>query len=344
MEIAAIAHAVPDLVLTNDDAISMFRERNCRRFSADQLDRLEHAIRKGLSVAGTDKRRVTPPGQPVRDLVVKAAEHAMAEAQRGPADIDLILYVGIGRGWLEPAMASWVQRELGIKSATGFDVLDACASWLRGLEVAQAMLRTGRYSAALLVNSEAGMSEFANLELPRAEALGEYFATFTLGEAATATVLLPSEDRDFYFRFATYPDGFDLCLFPFRNVLSYAPEIGARGLEPNQFYAQSDRLVAKTTRRIVETYRADANINHGDYDVIFSHSASARAIEVIGVQLGLPMDKYVATHAEYGNTSSASIPLGMSLASKDGRLKRGDKVLAIAGSAGITAGFASFTY
>jgi 3-oxoacyl-[acyl-carrier-protein] synthase III len=344
MEMLAVAHAVPDLVLTNDDAIAMFRERNGSRFTAKELDALEAAIRRGLLIAGTQKRHVTPPGEPAKDLVVKAAKAALAQAKRASNEVDLIIFVGIGRGWLEPAMASWVQRELKIDGATGFDLLDACASWLRGLEVAQAMLRSGRYRTALLVNSEAGMSEFANLQLPRAEALAEYFATFTLGEAATATVLVPSPNHDFYFNFSTYPDGFDLCLFPFRNVLSYAPEIASRGLQPNQFYAQSDRLVARTTRRIVETYRADSKINHGNYDVFFSHSASARAIEIIAAQLGLPMDRYIPTHAEYGNTSSASIPLGMSLAIKDGRLARGNRVLAIAGSAGITAGFASFTF
>ncbi len=341
MQLAAIAHAVPELVLTNDGAISMFREQNRDRFSADQLDGLEAAIRWGLSVAGTERRRVTPPGKPARDLLLNAAERALAQARLRPADIDLILYVGIGRGWLEPAMASWVQRELGIPRATGFDLLDACASWLRGLEVAQAMLESGRYRAVLLVNSEAGMSEFANLELSDEKALTQNFAMFTLGEAATAAILVPSEEQ-IYFHFATYPDGFDLCLFPFRNVASYAPELAA--LRPNHFYAQSDRLVAKTTRRIVETYRADKTINHGNFDVFFSHSASARAIEVIASQLGLPMDKYVPTHADYGNTSSASIPLAMSLACGDGRLERGDRVLAISGSAGITVGFASFTF
>jgi 3-oxoacyl-[acyl-carrier-protein] synthase III len=344
MKIHAISHAVPELVLTNDQAIALFRDRNAGRFTAAQLDALERKICDGLKLAGTQKRHITPPGQSVRHLVLDAALDALTRANVAATDIDLIIYVGIGRGWLEPAMASWVQRELGVRDATGFDVVDACASWMRGLQVAQAMLQQDRYETVLLVNSEAGMSSFADVELQTEEALWQYFATFTLGEAATAAVLSRDASKPVYFNFRSFTDGFNLCLIPLANAVCYAPDIRELGIEPGRFYAQSDRLVSTTIRRIVETYRADPKINHGRYDVVFSHSASARAIEIIAAQTGLPIENYVPTHAEFGNTSSASIPLGMSLALRDDRLKRGDNVLAIAGSAGITVGFASFTF
>ncbi|WP_114009134.1 3-oxoacyl-[acyl-carrier-protein] synthase III C-terminal domain-containing protein [Cohaesibacter intestini] len=343
MKFHAITHAVPELVIDNDQALMMFRDRNHGHFSEQDLDEMERKIRAGLELTGIKKRHITPPGLPVGHLVLDAARRAMQEADTAPEDIDLVLYVGIGRGWLEPAMASWVQHELGLTKATGFDILDACASWMRGLDTAQAFLEQGHFKRVLLVNSEAGMSAFANLSLTDTTMMEQAFAIFTVGEAATATILSNANPEKAHIRLRTFPEGFDWCLIPLSNAACYAPDTIGK-LDPGRFYAASDKIVSTSIRRIVQTYRSDDHFNHGAYDIFFSHSASGKAIEIIAAQLGLPIEKYVSTHEEYGNTSSASIPLAMSLALEKGQLKRGDRALAVVGSAGVTIGLASFTF
>ena len=347
MKFLSIQHSVPDLVLTNDQAVALFEESNRTRIDATLLAEMTQKIYRALEMTGIKERRITPPGQPVGHLVVDAARRAMAESGTSPDEIDLVIYVGIGRGWLEPAMSSWLQHELGLHHATGFDLLDACASWMRGLDVANTFLKQGTYRKILLVNSEAGMSEFAKLSVEDSLSFDKTFAIFTVGEAATATLLAPGSDNDPdadpVIQFKTFPEAFDLCLIPLANARCYAAD-AVSGLDADRFYAISSKLVSTCVRHIVETYRGDGRLNHGNYDRVFSHSASAKAIEIISRQIGLPMELYFGTHEHYANTSSASIPLGMSLAREQGRLERGDRVLTMVGSAGVTVGLASFVF
>jgi len=96
--------------------------------------------------------------------------------------------------------------------------------------------------------------------------------------------------------------------------------------------------------KLVEVFESDPVLREGRYGIIFGHDASARVAKVLARKLGLPHESYFPTHAQYGNTVSATVPLGMSLAIKECKLQRGQRVLVIIGSSGITIGFASFTF
>jgi 3-oxoacyl-[acyl-carrier-protein] synthase-3 len=103
-------------------------------------------------------------------------------------------------------------------------------------------------------------------------------------------------------------------------------------------------LLAIAARKLIETFEGDANLAGPSYDLCVGHAATEKGSEVIRRRLGIPSEVYVPTHARFGNTVSASVPLGLSIALGEGRLRRGDRVLLIVAGAGISVGFASFTF
>src|SRR6476660_1013994 len=124
MKIAAVAHAVPTARITNEWTIRKIRDENIGRISAKELAALEDAVSGFLTSAGTETRYQLGEGEKAIDLVNRAARDALASAHLAPGDVDFVIYTGVGRGWLEPAMATAVNAELSLVNATGFDILD----------------------------------------------------------------------------------------------------------------------------------------------------------------------------------------------------------------------------
>jgi len=345
MKIESIGHAVPKTRLTNDDILAVFRERSKAAFADAEWSAIERRLNMFMELAGTETRHIATNGEGALDLAASAARIALDRAGLTADDIDLVVYASIARGWLEPCMAVAVQEKIGATNATCFDVLDACASWLRALHVVHGLVRSGAYRRVLIVSLESGMADFVRFTLPNSDVLKRYGAAVTLGEAATATVVSNiAEDDDFYFTFKTFSQGYDLCMLPLDNFEKYAPELKSDCLEPNRFMVESTKLIGDTVKHIVDVYQNDDRLNHGRYDICFTHAASLRATNVVFSAIGFPDALGYPTHHQYGNTAAASVPLAMSLAHDDDRLRRGHKVLIIVGSAGITVGFATFTF
>jgi 3-oxoacyl-[acyl-carrier-protein] synthase III len=330
LKILAVRHAVPDRRVTNDAVVEAIRERNRRHMDAVGLAAVETRLRRHLTLAGTDVRYLSDGRNPIH-YVRDAGEQALRAAGVPARAVDFLIYAGIGRAWLEPAMANAVQHQLGVVDATCFDVLDACASWLRALQIAHSFIRNRTYRLGMIVNCEVGLERFADLDLSQADDVEAKLAAFTIGEAATATVVTDDvPDDDFYFNFKNFGQHYGLCMIPLDDGM--------------RFFSQSRQLIRTTVKEIVRAYRADSNLSGATYDICFGHTASQKANEIIGRRLGLAAEIEFQTRADYGNTVAASIPLGMSLAIQQGRLRRGHRTLCIMGSAGITVGFAKFTF
>ena len=344
MRIDSVGYAVPGTSITNEQAFEMFASQNRQHYSDDEWASIERHLRLVVKAAGTRKRHVALNGESAIDIARRATLQALEDAGKSADEIDLIVYSSIARGWLEPCMAIAVQKEIGASNATCFDVLDACASWLRAAHVVHGMLQSGAYENALLVSLECGMFDYVRFDLPDADAARRYAAALTLGEAATATVLSRSDEDDFFFLFKTFADDYELCLLPLDNAHMYAPGLLDSDLSVRKFTADTNNIVSRTVGHIVDTFKSDERLSAGTYDICFSHAASMMAGHMVENALEMPETAYYPTHEEFGNTASASVPLAMGLAAERGQVKRGDKVLMIVGSAGITVGFATFTY
>lgn len=342
MRILDVQHAIPSRIVTNDEVVARLHTANGSRFSPDGVTQLETRVRRYLDHAGTRQRFVLAAGERAIDVALTAARAAL---HAHPTRIDFVIFAGVARGWLDPAMAHVFAHELGLDPLSCFDVVDGCASWLRALEVAEALLQTRRYDTGLIVNCECGLERYAAFELDSLDDLDHRRPMFTIGEAATATLVAKDPTGgDFTFRFRSSPAHHRLAVLGLDAMPSFLRDDPDPRCEPFRFFALSHELIPLASSKVVELFAATPEVAARPHTLCVTHAASERASRWVLRKLGVPWESYVNTHPLFGNTVAASIPLALSLALREGRLRRGDPVLAIAASAGITLGFSSFVY
>lgn len=343
MKIHAVTHAIPSRRLDNEFWRDQVRQQN-HHLGADALAVLDARITRFLAEAGTTIRYALADGETGLDLVGAAGRRALEIGGSSPREVDLVIYAGVARAWIEPAMAVAIHRELALSNAVAFDIQDACLSWLRALELARALTQSGSYRRILIVNCECGLMEYCDVRAASLDDFDHRMACLTIGEAATATLVGDENpDDDFYFTSRTYSENVDLCMIPLGNTSAFTRDLPRMPPGATGFYSHSPALISTAARKLIELFDGDARLRATQHDVCFGHAASEKAEHMIRRHLNVPSDSYLSTHAQFGNTVSASVPLGISLAIESGRLKPGDRALLVVGSAGISVALCSFT-
>ena len=343
MLIKAIAHALPSRRVTNDDLLEIVAPDDREDRAAVEEARAD--ISRYLESTGARARFHRGADDRAIDLGVSAARRSLDRGGVHPDELDLLIFVGVGRGFLEPATANVFQDALGLHRATCFDVMDACASWLRGMEVAHHMLQAGEYRCAMILNCECNFAEYSTPALRAGADFDEIVAGYTIGEAATATVVTrSSENREFYASFRNEGSRSSLCEIPLPSAEQFRVHAGTAARPPLRFTAKSRTLNAAATMALKRQFSDDSRLHGFDYDISFGHASSLPATRRVAKALGLDLEKHYEIFPEYGNTVSASIPLAMSLAYEEGRLNRGSRALLIVGSAGLTTAFGTIVF
>lgn len=347
MKFEAIEAAVPQKQITNDDILQMLMCANQNSMSALELNILIRSVKRFFTIAGTSTRYVRDKNQNASGLILNAASSALTEAKLEPSEIDLLIYVGIGRGFLEPATANVFQDLLKLTNATSFDLLDACASWVRAIHIAKALLKVGFYKKIMIINGEFIYNDNIenHLKFNSLRDLEHKFAIFTIGEAATASILSESDEEDeYYASFKTYGELRNLCMIPFPNVAQYNATEGDDKLKAFQFYSYSNQLLAEGSERMIEHFLNDREINAYSFDISFAHSASDHASDFVNKKCTQNTKALYKIHYKFGNTISASVPLAMATAIKEKKLKHNDRVMIGMASAGLTTGWTRFRF
>jgi 3-oxoacyl-[acyl-carrier-protein] synthase III len=347
MRFLAIEHELPSRQVTNQDVQDNVRAASARHLKPAELDQLAGLIDACFNSAGTRVRYHRAPDENATDLALRAGRRALGSAGIDPSDVDLLLYVGIGRGVIEPASATIYQDLLGLRRATAFDVLDACASWARALQLAHLFLQSGVYRTVMILNAEFVGRESSRYELRSVDEFAHWHPGVTIGEAATATVLTADNEPDeFESDFRTWGDKRDLCFVPLPSFEGYFGKSPSQRVEvkPLQFFSFGLRLMDFATRKLVEHYRDRPQYAAFEADHVFTHAASDGMTRFVVDQCRIVPDKVHLYHHIYANTISASMPLAMSDAMKKGKLQSGDRVLLLAASAGVTTGLVKFAF
>ena len=344
MKIRSVAHALPSRLVTNDDLVERVTERN-RELPPAELDGIRDYLRTQLERTGARTRFHRAEGQKAFDLGIAAANRALEQASMSREDIDLLIFTGVGRGFVEPATANVFQSELGLTNATCFDLLDACASWLRGVDVARHLLASGAYRHAMVLNCEANFAEYEPLKVSSRQDIELLWSGFTVGEAATATIVAAGDPHSQYR--ATFRNSgaylYD-CQIPLPHAAQFQNGHARAGIVPMLFQARPDALASAAVKQLHKQFFADPELQTFRYDVIFGHTVSVPVSQAVLRLLKLDADRFYEIFPEYGNVVSASLPLAMSLAQAEGRLKRGDRVLLVMGGAGLSTALSTFIY
>ena len=344
MRFAAVTHALPSRRVTNDELVQRLADRNRDTLSPTDVTAVCEYLDQQLRRAGARERCHREAGESALEFGRVAGRQALDEAGLSPASIDLLIYAGVGRGFVEPATANVFQHELGLARATCFDILDACASWLRAVDVARSLMGTGPYRTAMVLNCEFNFAEYEPAHVRSREEMEELWAGYTVGEAATATILTSDADPSYCASFANLGQHVSLCQIPLPHAAQFQNGGARADRLPLRFYAEPNPLAASATRQLERQYWSDDRFCGVDHDIVFGHSASVPVSRSVREKLKLDGALHYELFPHYGNTVSAALPLAMSLAHREGRLRRGHRVLLIMGGAGITTALGTFVF
>jgi 3-oxoacyl-[acyl-carrier-protein] synthase III len=346
MKIDSIGVRIPSRIITNDEILQMLAE-NSPEVSTLLLKTYQRIVKGLLSAAGSQLRRVRDEtkGEKASDFIVGAMTDALDKANLNPEDIDLLMYCGVGKGFLEPANAYFYAQKLGM-TASCFDIVDACMSWIRALEISYEFFKSGRYKHIMIANGEFNIFRgFPDNFKIRDLRMVEYtFPTYTIGEAASATILSPS-DVEWKFAYKSIPALADLCTIPldgYDNFVEPSKRLGRNGLHNfvsygRELFDAARKYLGPLVKELVQDLDAP--------DIYFPHAASDNAYLAASKDHSLPVEKMFAdVFPTYGNLVSASIPVGMDMALKAGRLKRGHNVVFCPASAGMVYSAVQFVY
>ncbi|HHQ49437.1 MAG TPA: 3-oxoacyl-ACP reductase [Acidobacteria bacterium] len=347
MRIESVKAAYPSRVVSNDDVLEMVSEHS-EASLGDELGEALKRIKFYLHYSGSNTRNWLAEGERPIDFVATAVESALAQAGVAADEIDVVVYVGIGRGFLEPGGAYHVAAALGLTRAHCFDVIDACMSWTRAMQLVQSLFRGSEYRRALVVNAEFNMYRGgaiypAVFKLPSVDAVEWTFPSFTLGEAATATVVEAEDDHPWRFEYSSRPDLADLCNIPIHGHEGYG--VGSDRIARNgvgRFTSFGFDLHAEGNPEIIEVYRR-LGVPREEIAAVYTHASSQREWSKMAEEVGIG-DRVWHIYSKAGNVVSASVPAAIASSIEAGRVERGDRLVGWVGSAGMSFCAYSFIY
>ncbi|WP_223649833.1 3-oxoacyl-ACP synthase III family protein [Hymenobacter psoromatis] len=321
-EIAGVGHYVPARVVKNAELEEMMATSD-----AWIQER-----------TGVQERRWFEEGKDTTaGMGAEAARRALAQAGLTVDDVQLIVFATLSPDYFFPGSGVLMQRELGMTgNVPALDVRNQCSGFIYGLSVADQFVRTGMYDTVLVVGSEIHSSGLD--KTPRGRAVSVIF-----GDGAGAVVLRPAREASHGIlsthlhaqgEFAEelivkepssnrenrtqYIFDHEQDLYPYmngQNVFKHAvvrfPQVITEALDQNGYQAQ-------------------------DIDLLIPHQANLRITQYVQQKMGLPDDKVFSNIQRYGNTTAASIPIALSEAVQEGRIKRGDLLCLAAFGSGFT--------
>lgn len=347
MKIASVQYQLPSRVVTNADILDAVMEHSKPTFEGD-LAVLRHSLSKLFDLTGSRERRILADGEKPIQLLRQAVERALDESGWKPSDVELVIYVGIGKGFIEPANATATAQALGMNNANCFDVVDACMSWMRGANIADLMIRSQQYSKIMIINEEFNHTLYGYPDLLQYSSMKEIeyrFAGLTIGEAASVTCVAgDGEPSSWNFTFKSRPDLADLCTIPnssYELFYDYPSDrVGRNGAY--NFTSYGKDLHDKGLPEMLNTID-QSGLVRDDIAAVVTHSSSSRFWHGVADKYNLA-DRFIDIFPTTGNVVSASVPVSLAVAEETGRLKRGDRVIGFIGSAGMSYCCFSFDY
>ena len=344
-KVLGLGSYVPDRVVKNEE-IPFLDEKHVRQ-ETQQSETSDEWIQRRT---GIQERRYVTEGTATSDLALQATKRALADANLEPKDIDCIILGTLSPDIHFPGTAVFLQKKLGIERANCpcFDIRQQCSGFVYGLQMADAFIRTGMYKRILLVGAEVHSHSLDYSTRGRD-------VMILFGDGAGAMVLGPSDSDDpksGIVYTSLYADGtgaMDLYLKIFEIAKAPYVDYDARNRDENIIkYPQMDgkRVFLNAVRGMVtstNTALEKTGMTWDDIQWFVPHQANLRINEKVVEVAKIPQDKVLNSIQFYGNTTAATVPLTIDHWRKEGRVKKGDRILSSVFGAGYTWGATIFT-
>ena len=327
-KIAGLGFYVPSNVVTNDD-LSKIMETN------------DEWIQERTGIK--ERRHIIKGEDTTTTMGVKAAEIAIQRAGIAKEDIDFVVFATLSPDYYFPGPGVLVQRDLGLKTVGAIDIRNQCSGFVYGLSVADQYIKTGMYKNVLVIGSEVHSSGLDMTTRGRG-------VSVIFGDGAGAAVLSREEDlTKGILSTHLHSEGQHA-----EELSLIAPGMGGRWV--NDILADNDpndesyfpymngqfvfkNAVVRFAEVINEGLQAN-NLEVSDIDMLIPHQANLRISQFIQNKFKLNDDQVFNNIQKYGNTTAASIPIALTEAWEQGKIKSGDLVVLAAFGSGFTWGSA----
>lgn len=285
---------------------------------------------------GIRRRRQMAQDQEASSLGLNAAKAALARGGFNPDELTHVITATCTPDYLSPSVACVIAGQLTTKPVMAFDVGAACAGFIYGASLCRSLCAADKTAKILFICAEA---------LTRRVNWGDRSTCVLFGDGAAACLVSAAAwEKSFSISdIICQSDGSlkDLIIVGGGTSSRYQPGDPVGG---DFFITMHGRDTYRhAVRQMVDVCRALLTRNHlgiTDIDLLVPHQANLRIIEAVGSRLKIPAEKVFTNVADYGNTSAASIPVALSEACAQGKIKQGDLVLVTAFGAGLTWGAA----
>ncbi|MEC8958049.1 MAG: beta-ketoacyl-ACP synthase III [Nitrospinota bacterium] len=317
--VAGTGFYVPEKILTNKDL----------ELSLDTTDEWI------TTRTGIKERRIAAKDESASTMAVRAAKQALEFAALNADQVDMIIVCTSSPDILFPSTACFIQKELEAFNSAAYDISAVCSGFVFGLSIAEQYIKAGRYEHILVIGSEVNS---------RIVDWSDRSTCILFGDGAGAVLLKRIEQTGSIGILSThiYSDG------TLSDLISVPGGVGKTGInkqdiDDKRYFikmagnATFKVAVKRMTNVILEALEYN-NIKIEDINLFIPHQANQRIINAVAEKLNLPEDKIHMTIQKFGNTSAASIPIGIENARLEGKIKPGDiSVLGVVG-AGLTWG------
>lgn len=279
-----------------------------------------------VSRSGIRERHIADPGEETSDLATRAAERALAAAELGPADVDLIVVATTTPDMIFPSTACIVQDKLGVRQGAAFDVQAVCSGFVYALALADRMVASGAHRTALVIGAEI-YSRILNWK--------DRTTCVLFGDGAGAVVVTRSDEAGIL--------GSKLCADGSkRGILKVPGQVRNNAVYGDPTVHMDGQAVFKfavsAMADVCLDTLAQAGLNASDVNWLVPHQANIRIIDATARKMDLPPERAIVTVDRHGNTSAASIPLALDVAVRDGRIQPGQIVQMVGVGGGFTWG------
>ncbi|GGF24726.1 3-oxoacyl-[acyl-carrier-protein] synthase 3 [Youhaiella tibetensis] len=277
---------------------------------------------------GIKQRHIAAEGELTSDLAVAAARKALDAAGLGIEGIDLVIVATTTPDMTFPATAAIVQQKLGMHHGAAFDLQAVCSGFVYAVATADSQLKNGLGKRALVIGAETSSRILDWTDRTTCVLFGDGAGAMVLElaekDAEDRGILASSLRSDGHHWNKLYTDGGP----------SSTMSIGHIRMEGKEVFKHAVGNITDVVRDVFEKTGTTVD----DLDWFVPHQANKRIIDGAGVKLGIPPEKVVLTVDRHANTSAASVPLALSVAVEDGRIKKGDLVMLEAMGGGFTWG------
>ncbi|MGG2074541.1 ketoacyl-ACP synthase III [Lysinibacillus irui] len=301
--ITAIGSYVPERRLTNYDLEKLVETND------------EWIVKR----TGIKERRITNEEEFTSDISYKAVRNLMERYDKSVDDVDMIIVCTLTPDFKTPSVSSLVQAKLGIKNSGTIDLNAACAGFTYGLHVANGLITSGLHKKILVIGAET-LSKVTDYE--------DRSTCILFGDGGGAVLVEFDEKKPSFLSSHLGSEGE-------KGKSLYCSNLSNRMFEEDLINSdkivQNGREVYKwavtTVPKGMQTVMKNASIPLSDVDWFVPHSANLRMIESICEKADFPIEKTLYSLVDYGNTSSATIPLSLDKGILEGKIKNGNKML-----------------